>query len=243
MEAPCEARWWGATEQHSGIFSSKAALHQTAFPASPWGSCRLPPTEEVFAILPLACIKFCSQNFMQAKMWSLSLHQAFPSGGRWTKRSFGRMRGAAHFFDWKISATFFNQGAVSSSKSHSVNASFSFPFPPRPPLPKHSRPYSFFVVISRLSSLRLFPSASIPVFHPTPLFSKNISPRNPFAPNRCFRRKHNYYLITFPKTPFIVPPFFILNANICSFFYSITYKTCQHIAIFRKFFHFFYRLF
>ncbi len=82
-----------------------------------------------------------------------------------------------------------------------------------------------------------------PRFSSYPLFSKTISPRNPFAPNRCFRRKHNYYLITFPKTPFIVPRFFILNANICSFFYSITYKTCQHIAIFRKFFHFFYRLF
>ena len=78
-----------------------------------------------------------------------------------------------------------------------------------------------------------------PRFSSYPLFSKTISPRNPFAPNRCFRRKHNYYLITFPKTPFIVPRFFILNANICSFFYSITYKTCQHIAIFRKFFHFF----
>ena len=78
-----------------------------------------------------------------------------------------------------------------------------------------------------------------PRFSSYPLFSKTISPRNPFAPNRCFRRKHNYYLITFPKTPFIVPRFFILNANICSFFYSITYKTCQHIAIFRKIFHFF----
>ena len=82
-----------------------------------------------------------------------------------------------------------------------------------------------------------------PRFSSYPLFSKTISRRNPFAPDRCFRRKHNYYLITFPKTPFIVPRFFILNANICSFFYSITYKTCQHIAIFRKFFHFFYRLF
>ena len=40
------------------------------------------------------------------------------------------------------------------------------------PLPKHSRPYSFFVVISRLSSLRLFPSASIPVFPPTRSFQK-----------------------------------------------------------------------
>ncbi len=79
-----------------------------------------------------------------------------------------------------------------------------------------------------------------PRFSSYPLFSKTISPRNPFAPNRCFRRKHNYYLITFPKTPFCVPRFFILNANICSFFYSITYKTCQHIAIFRKIFHFFY---
>ena len=82
-----------------------------------------------------------------------------------------------------------------------------------------------------------------PRFSSYPLFSKTISRRNPFAPDRCFRRKHNYYLITFPKTPFIVPRFFILNANICSFFYSITYKTCQHIAIFRKIFHFFYRLF
>ena len=79
-----------------------------------------------------------------------------------------------------------------------------------------------------------------PRFSSYPLFSKTISPRNPFAPNRCFRRKHNYYLITFLKTPFIVPRFFILNANICSFFYSITYKTCQHIAIFRKIFHFFH---
>ena len=48
----------------------------------------------------------------------------------------------------------------------------AFPFSPRSPLPKHSRPYSFFVVISRLSSLRLFPSASIPVFHPTRSFQK-----------------------------------------------------------------------
>ena len=40
------------------------------------------------------------------------------------------------------------------------------------PFQKHSRPYSFFVVISRLSSLRLFPSASIPVFHPTRSFQK-----------------------------------------------------------------------
>ena len=79
-----------------------------------------------------------------------------------------------------------------------------------------------------------------PRFSSYPLFSKTISRRNPFAPDRCFRRKHNYYLITFPKTPFIVPRFFILNANICSFFYSITYKTCQHIAIFRKIFHFFH---
>ena len=30
--------------------------------------------------LPLACIKFCLQNFMQAKMGILSLRQGFPSG-------------------------------------------------------------------------------------------------------------------------------------------------------------------
>ena len=47
----------------------------------------------------------------------------------------------------------------------------------------------------------------------------------------------------FPQNAVLRATFFILNANICSFFYSITYKTCQHIAIFRKFFHFFYRLF
>ena len=46
-----------------------------------------------------------------------------------------------------------------------------------------------------------------PRFSSYPLFSKTISHRNPFAPNRCFRRKHNYYLITFPKTPFCVPRF------------------------------------
>ena len=46
-----------------------------------------------------------------------------------------------------------------------------------------------------------------PRFSSYPLFSKTISPRNSFAPNRFFRRKHNYYLITFPKTPFCVPRF------------------------------------
>jgi len=113
----------------------------------------------------------------------------------------------------------------------------------------HALPFQSIPALT-LSSL-LYPGfrrSALPVrFNPRfssyPLFSKTISPRNPFAPNRCFRRKHNYYLITFPKTPFIVPRFFILNANICSFFYSITYKTCQHIAIFRKIFHFFYLLF
>ena len=48
----------------------------------------------------------------------------------------------------------------------------AFPFPPRSPPSKAFPPYSFFVVISRLSSFRLFPSASIPVFHPTRSFQK-----------------------------------------------------------------------
>ena len=155
------------------------------------GSCRLLPTEEVFACLPLTCIKFCSQNFLRQK---LSATSCFP-----------------------LSST------LSPSKA----------FPP---------------LLFLRCYIPAFVAPALPVrFNPRfssyPLFSKTISPRNPFAPDRCFRRKHNYYLITFPKTPFIVPRFFILNANICSFFYSITYKTCQHIAIFRKFFHFFYRLF
>ena len=84
------------------------------------GSCRLPPTEEVFASLPLAWKKFSKLHFFGKNCQSLR----------------------------------------------------AFPFPPRSPLSKHSRPYSFFVVISRLSSLRLFPSASIPVFHPTRSFQK-----------------------------------------------------------------------
>ena len=59
---------------------------------------------------------------------------------------------------------------ISSAKI--VNHFVLSPFLHALPLPKHSRPYSFFVVIFRLSSLRLFPSASIPVFHPTRSFQK-----------------------------------------------------------------------
>ena len=68
------------------------------------GSCRLLPTEEVFASLPLACIKLSASSCL--------------------------------------------------------------------PLASTLSPYSFFVVISRLSSLRLFPSASIPVFPSTRSFQK-----------------------------------------------------------------------
>ena len=84
---------------------------------------------------------------------------------------------------------------------------------------------SFFPLSSTLSPSTAFPpflflrcyipafvAPALPVrFNPRfssyPLFSKTISPRNSFAPNRFFRRKHNYYLITFPKTPFCVPRF------------------------------------
>ena len=163
-------------------FFQKAALYFNPHSRLPRrGSCRLLPTEEVFACLPLACIK-------------LSAPSCFP-----------------------LSST------LSSSKA----------FPP----------FLFLRCYIPAFVAPALPVRFNPRFSSYPLFSKIISPRNPFAPNRCFRRKHNYYLITFPKTPFIVPRFFILNTNICSFFYSITYKTCQHIAIFRKIFHFFYLLF
>ena len=119
----------------------------------------------------------------------------------------------------------------------------AFPFPPRSPPSKAFPPFLFLRCYIQAFVAPALPVRFNPRFSSYPLFSKTISRRNPFAPDRCFRRKHNYYLITFPKTPFIVPRFFILNANICSFFYSITYKTCQHIAIFRKIFHFFYLLF
>ena len=37
------------------------------------------------------------ENFVKFPFYSLSLRQAFPLGGRWTKQSFGRMRGATCF--------------------------------------------------------------------------------------------------------------------------------------------------
>ena len=180
-------------------FFQKAALYSTrvlGFPRR--GSCRLPPTEEVFGIPPL------------------SLRQSFP-------------------LPEKNSANFISSAKIVSHfvLSPSSTLSPSKAFPP-------------FLVLRCYIPAFVAPALPVrfnPRFSSYPLFSKTISPRNPFAPHRCFRRKHNYYLITFPKTPFIVPRFFILNANICSFFYSITYKTCQHIAIFRKIFYFFYRLF
>ena len=180
-------------------FFQKAALYSTrvlGFPRR--GSCRLPPTEEVFGIPPL------------------SLRQAFP-------------------LPEKNSVDFIFRQKLSTASCYPLSSTLS-PSKAFPPL------------LFLRCYIPAFVAPALPVrFNPRfsfyPLFSKTISPRNPFAPHRCFRRKHNYYLITFPKTPFIVPRFFILNTNICSFFYSITYKTCQHIAIFRKFFHFFYRLF
>ena len=118
----------------------------------------------------------------------------------------------------------------------------AFPFPPRSPLPQHSRPFSFLVVISRLSS----PGSSRPLQSPffiLPALFKNHFSSQSFRSGSLFSPEAQLLSHNFPQNAFYRATFFILNANICSFFYSITYKTCQHIAIFRKIFHFFYRLF
>ncbi len=129
----------GQPNNIQAFFSSKSRFILSPHSWLPLrGSCRLLPTEEVFAILPLAYIKFCSQNFLRQKLSGtsclplggnllakqgdegqpnnnqaffsksrfilnphsrlppteedfaslpLSLRQAFPLGGRWTKRS------------------------------------------------------------------------------------------------------------------------------------------------------------
>ncbi len=55
------------------------------------------------------------ENFVKFPFYSLSLRQGFPLGGRWTKQSFGRMRGATCF----LSGSFQSRVATCSSASRS----------------------------------------------------------------------------------------------------------------------------
>ncbi len=175
-----KAKLWTNEGQPNNIqvFFSKSRFilnPRSCFPLR--GSCRLQPTEEVFACLPLA------------------LRQAFPLGGSSLQSKV--MRGSRttfrHFLfkkplyiqplSWlppteevslflcnpspclkKIQQTSFFRQKLSTASCFPLSSTLS----PSKAFP----PYSFFVVISRLSSLRLFPSASIPVFHPTRSFQK-----------------------------------------------------------------------
>lgn len=77
-----------------------------------------------------------------------------------------------------------------------------------------------------------------PFFILPALFKNHFSSQS-FRSESLFSPEAQLLSHNFPQNAFYRATFFILNANICSFFYSITYKTCQHIAIFRKIFHFF----
>ena len=81
-----------------------------------------------------------------------------------------------------------------------------------------------------------------PFFILPALFKNHFSSQS-FRSESLFSPEAQLLSHNFPQNAFYRATFFILNTNICSFFYSITNKTCQHIAIFRKIFHFFYRLF
>ena len=155
------------------------------------GSCRLPPTEEVFAILPLLPEEN-SANFI---------------------------------FSAKIVNRF-----VLSPFLHAL------PFHSIPALSLSSVLYPGF---RRSGSSRPLQS---PFFILPALFKNHFSSQF-FRSESFFSPEAQLLSHNFPQNAVLRATFFILNANICSFFYSITYKTCQHIAIFRKFFHFFYRLF
>ena len=113
----------------------------------------------------------------------------------------------------------------------------------------HSLPFHSIPALT-LSSL-LYPGfrrsgSSRPLQSPffiLPALFKNHFSSQSFRSESLFSPEAQLLSHNFPQNAVLRATFFILNANICSFFYSITYKTCQHIAIFRKFFHFFYRLF
>ena len=113
----------------------------------------------------------------------------------------------------------------------------------------HALPFQSIPALS-LSSL-LYPGfrrsgSSRPLQSPffiLPALFKNHFSSQSFRSESLFSPEAQLLSHNFPPNAVLRATFFILNANICSFFYSITYKTCQHIAIFRKIFHFFYRLF
>ena len=83
----------------------------------------------------------------------------------------------------------------------------AFPFPPRSPLPKHSRPYSFFVVISRLSSFRLFRPLQSPFFILPALFKNHFSLQS-FCSASLFLPEAQLLSHNFPQNAFYRATFF-----------------------------------
>ena len=176
-------------------FFQKAALYSTRILGFPFGEAvgfrRLKRSRSFFTCLPLACIKFCKQNFLRQKLSATSCFSPF---------------------------------------LHAL------PFHSIPALTLSSLLYPGF---RRSGSSRPLQS---PFFILPALFKKHFSSQS-FRSESLFSPEAQLLSHNFPQNAVLRATFFILNANICSFFYSITYKTCQHIAIFRKIFHFFYRLF
>ena len=93
----------------------------------------------------------------------------------------------------------------------------AFPFPPRPPLPKHSRPYSFFVVISRLSSFRLFRPLQSPFFILPALFKNHFSSQSSRSES-LFSPEAQLLSHNFPQNAFYRATFF--------------YFKCEHLFVF-----------
>ena len=92
-------------------------------------------------------------------MWSLSLRQAFPSGGRWTKRSFGRMRGSRTTFRHFSQKAALQQPAFLASPSGKLSASADWRGLCKPsPCLKKIQQTSFFR--QKLSAPSCFPLSS-----------------------------------------------------------------------------------
>ena len=174
-----KAKLWTNEGQPNNIqpfFSKSRLILNPHSRLPPWGSCRLLPTEEIFASLPLLPEENSANFISSAKIVSLfpklplggsSLQskgmrgsrttfryffqkaalyatrvlgvpfgeavgfrrlkrslQAFPSGVRWTKQSFGRMRGSRTTFrHFLFKKPLYNQPAFPASPSGKLSAS------------------------------------------------------------------------------------------------------------------------
>ena len=199
-------------------FFQKAALYSTRIPGFPLGEavgfCRLKRSLHAFPfpyVKPSPCLKKNSVNFIFFGKNCQPL-RGFPLGGsslqskvmRGDRTTFRHFFQKAALYSTLIPGFPFGEAVGFRRLKRSLQA---FPFPPRSPPSKAFPPLLFLRCYIPAFVAPALPVRFNPRFSSYPLFSKTISPRNSFAPNRCFRRKHNYYLITFPKTPFCVPRF------------------------------------